>query len=41
MNTAQFAFPNAALGNAAYGVISSTANAYNPRLLQFAVRIKF
>jgi hypothetical protein len=41
MNTAQFAFPNAALGNAAYGIISSTANAYNPRLLQFAVRIKF
>jgi outer membrane receptor protein involved in Fe transport len=41
MNTAQFAFPNASLGNAAFGTISSLANAYNPRLLQFAVRFKF
>jgi outer membrane receptor protein involved in Fe transport len=41
MNTAQFAFPTASLGNAADGTISSTANAYNPRLLQFALRIKF
>ena len=41
MNTAQFAFPNASLGNAAFGTITSTANAYNPRILQFAVRFKF
>ncbi len=41
MNTAQFAFPNASLGNAAFGIISATNNAYNPRILQFAVRFKF
>jgi hypothetical protein len=41
LNTAQFAFPTAALGNSANGVISSTANAYNPRILQFAARLKF
>ena len=41
MNTAQFAFPNASLGNASFGIISSTANAYNPRILQFALRLKF
>ncbi|WP_128915408.1 TonB-dependent receptor [Granulicella sibirica] len=41
MNTAQFPFPNASLGNSAFGTISSTANAYNPRILQFAVRFKF
>ena len=41
MNTAQFPFPNASFGNAAFGTISSTANAYNPRLIQFAARFKF
>ena len=41
MNTAQFAFPNASFGNAAFGTITATNNAYNPRILQFAVRFKF
>ncbi|ADV81330.1 TonB-dependent receptor [Terriglobus saanensis] len=41
LNTAQFAYPTAILGNAANGTISSTANAYNPRLIQFAARFKF
>lgn len=41
LNTAQFAFPTAVLGNSANGTISSTANAYNPRILQFAARLKF
>ena len=41
MNTAQFAFPNASFGNAAFGTIAATNNAYNPRILQFAVRFKF
>jgi len=41
LNTAQFAFPAASLGGAGFGTISSTANAYNPRILQFAVRFKF
>jgi outer membrane receptor protein involved in Fe transport len=41
MNTAQFAFPNASLGSSTYGTITATNNAYNPRILQFAVRFKF
>lgn len=47
LNTAQFVNPGASLsfaGNApisSFGVISSTANAYNPRLVQFAARLKF
>jgi outer membrane receptor protein involved in Fe transport len=41
MNTAQFAFPNASFGNAAFGTITATNNAYNPRTVQFAVRFKF
>jgi len=41
LNTAQFAFPTASLGNAANGVISSTANAYNPRIIQFAGKLHF
>jgi hypothetical protein len=41
LNTAQFIYPTASLGNAAMGVISSTANSYNPRILQFAARVKF
>lgn len=41
LNTAQFAFPNASLGNAAFGTISSTENAYNPRIIQFAGKVHF
>lgn len=41
MNTAQFPFPGASMGASGYGAISSTANAYNPRLIQFAARFKF
>ena len=49
LNTAQFVNPNATLNLAAtggapvstYGTITSTANAYNPRLVQFAARLKF
>jgi len=41
LNTAQFAFPNAQLGNAAIGTITSTANAYNPRVVQFAGKLRF
>jgi hypothetical protein len=41
LNTAQFAFPTASLGNAANGKISSTENAYNPRIIQFAGKVYF
>jgi len=47
MNTAQFVNPNASLSLsgsapvATFGTITSTANAYNPRLIQFAARVKF
>ena len=47
LNTAQFVNPNAALslsGGApvsTFGTITSTANAYNPRIVQFAARLKF
>lgn len=47
LNTAQFINPNASLSLSGgvpvstYGTITSTANAYNPRLIQFAARIKF
>jgi hypothetical protein len=41
LNTAQFAFPNASLGNAAFGTISSTENSYNPRIIQFAGKVHF
>jgi hypothetical protein len=41
LNTAQFVNPTASLGNALNGRITSTANAYNPRLIQFAARLKF
>lgn len=47
LNTAQFVNPNASLslsGGApvsTFGTITSTANAYNPRLIQFAARLKF
>ncbi len=49
LNTAQFVNPNASLNLASpggppvstYGTITSTANAYNPRLIQFAARLKF
>jgi hypothetical protein len=41
LNTAQFAFPNASLGNASYGTITSTENSYNPRIIQFAGKVHF
>ena len=47
LNTAQFVNPNAALSLSGgvpvstFGTITSTANAYNPRIVQFAARIKF
>lgn len=41
LNTALFAFPTASLGNTANGIISSTTNAYSPRVVQFAARVKF
>ncbi|MBW8749176.1 MAG: TonB-dependent receptor, partial [Acidobacteria bacterium] len=47
MNTAQFVNPNSSLSLSAgapvatFGTITSTANAYNPRLIQFAARVKF
>lgn len=47
LNTAQFVNPNAALSLsggapvATFGTITSTANAYNPRIVQFAARLKF
>jgi hypothetical protein len=41
LNTAQFAFPTASLGNAAFGTISSTTNSYNPRIIQFAGKVHF
>jgi hypothetical protein len=41
LNTAQFAFPTASLGNAAFGRISSTENSYNPRIIQFAGKVYF
>jgi hypothetical protein len=48
MNTAQFTYPNATLSYSSYptpisafGTVTSTANAYNPRLVQFAARVKF
>jgi hypothetical protein len=41
LNTAQFANPTASLGNALNGQVTTTANAYNPRLIQFAARLKF
>ncbi len=47
LNTAQFVNPNAALSLSGgvpvstFGTITSTANAYNPRLVQFAARLKF
>lgn len=41
LNTTQFTNPTASLGNALNGQITSTSNAYNPRLIQFAARVKF
>ena len=41
LNTTQFAFPTAWLGNASSERISSTANAYNPRVIQFAGKVHF
>jgi hypothetical protein len=41
LNTAQFAYPTAQLGNAANGKISSMQNAYSPRVVQFAAKLHF
>ncbi|QEE29079.1 TonB-dependent receptor [Terriglobus albidus] len=47
LNTAQFVNPLSSLSLSAgapvatFGTIASTANAYNPRLIQFAARVKF
>ncbi len=47
LNTAQFIAPNASLSLSGgvpvstFGTITSTANAYNPRIVQLAARIKF
>ena len=41
LNTAKFAFPTAQLGSTANGKISSTANAYSPRVIQFAGKVYF
>ena len=41
LNTTQFSNPTASLGNALNGQITGTTNAYNPRLIQFAARLKF
>ena len=41
LNTAAFAFPTAQLGNSANGRISSTINAYSPRVVQFAAKLQF
>ena len=41
LNTAQFAFPTAQLGSTANGKISSTANPYSPRVVQFAGKVYF
>jgi hypothetical protein len=40
-NSVNFADPGASLGASGFGTISSTANAYNPRLIQFAVKLQF
>jgi hypothetical protein len=40
-NTPSFGNPNAALGNAAFGTIVSLAGSYNPRQLQFAMKLLF
>jgi hypothetical protein len=46
LNTTQFAFPNASLpassvSTSSFGTVTSTANAYNPRVIQFAGKIHF
>lgn len=41
LNTTQFSNPTASLGNALNGQITGTTNSYNPRLIQFAARLKF
>lgn len=47
LNTTQFANPNASLSFSGglpvstFGAITSTTNSYNPRLIQFAARLKF
>ncbi len=40
-NTANFAAPNSTLGGSGFGALTSTAFAYNPRVIQFAGKIQF
>ena len=40
-NRVQFAAPNMQVGNPNFGVITATSLASNPRLVQFALRLKF
>lgn len=41
LNMANFGQPNATLGNANFGTITSLNNNYNPRLIQFALKLSF
>jgi hypothetical protein len=40
-NTVNMGEPNTSLTTSAFGTITSTSNGYNPRLLQFALRLSF
>ena len=40
-NSPSFGNPNAQLGNASFGVISSLNGGYNPRQLQLALKLLF
>ena len=40
-NTANFALPNASLGGANFGAITSLTTFYTPRVLQFALKLNF
>jgi len=41
LNMANFANPNLTLGTASFGTITSLNNNYNPRLIQFALKLDF
>ena len=40
-NTSNFAIPNASLGGANFGAITSSISSYTPRVLQFALKLNF